>query len=95
MKYAVQYANEVEIFLDTKPITKEEAIVLFYDNLEDFKERWLAGEDVHLCVWEDVGENLNYADVLIELDSRDTVVENGKVYKVKKELLNIADVLNK
>lgn len=83
IKYAVQYASSDEIFVDTKAISKDEAIKLFNDNLQNFKDRMRAGENVELYIWQDVGDEEwpNYGETLINLDSRDIVIEGNKMYK--------------
>ena len=87
MKYAVQYAYEglgTQIPIDTSPISKEEAIKLFNDSLEDFKTKLANGMKPQLVIWEDVGDGEFpiYSKELVELDWRDDLKErNGQFYK--------------
>lgn len=98
-KYAVQYAydrgiynsmlsmSDVEIVVDTNPITYKEALDIFNANLEDFKYRLEENQRPNLVIWEDVGDGKfpNYHTTLVDLNWVDNLeIRNGKFYKVSK-----------
>ena len=78
----------MHIVEDTDPITREEAIDLYYKYRDDFLRRLKDGERPQMCIWEDVGDGEYpiYGKALIDLDYRDNlVVEYGKIYKVVEQ----------
>lgn len=91
MKYAVQYFDGEDIVVDTSPISREEAVAIFNENIHKFRSKVLAGDDkAQIAFWEDVGDeeypvygvvNRNH----IEYNASDYEVHNGMIMKVIRE----------
>lgn len=96
VKYAVQYAydngvhtpvvsySSMKIVVDTKPISRQEALKIFNEHRGDFIKKLKEDMRPNLVVWEDVGDGEFpiYGKTVIDLDY-DCEVLGDKISKVE------------
>ena len=84
-QYAISYKYiSTTIPENTNLITRREAIELWNKYLPDFIERRENDNgDPEMVIWINCDDNTDYGDTLEHIDSVN-LVENGKVYEVKK-----------
>ena len=91
MKYAVQFAEPKffgvqDVTVDTSAITFDEAMALYTECRPRFVKAFENGQNAHLVIWEDVGDDEfpNYHTELVDLDTRDELKYiHGIFYKTK------------
>jgi hypothetical protein len=87
-KYMFQYATQDKIIEDTWLITRIDAFKLRDKYIDDCKKRIEDWESPQMCIWWDCNSTIDYSVVIKEIDSRECILENWKIYKVSKELIN-------
>jgi precorrin-2 methylase len=80
-----QYYNGYKTVEDTELITLEEAYQLWDKYFSEVASLLTDKERVQMCIWGDAESNTDYSKVIKEIDFRDCVVENGRIYKITKE----------
>lgn len=83
-----QYATQQKIIEDTDLITREEAEELWTKYQNDIKNNWDEFHSPQMCIWVDCEKNTSYHTVGKEIDYRDCELENGRFYRVTKELIS-------
>lgn len=84
-QYAISYKYlSPDIPENTDLITLDEAKELWHKYLPDFIRRRENDEgDPEMVIWINCSDNTNYGETLAHIDY-DTLLENGKLYEVKK-----------
>lgn len=82
-----QYDNGFNTIENTDLITMEEAESLWNKYIGEIKQYLLDGEKVQICIWQNCDTNTDYSSVLKEVDYIDCEVKNGKIYQVKRTLI--------
>lgn len=78
-----QFATKNEVLFDTDLITLREAVQLFNDNKDSFKDLLSANEDPEMVVWINCTSNTSYGKTLLHWQASEFKVINGDLYKLE------------
>lgn len=82
-----QYYDGYKTIEDTGLITAEEADELWKKYYLEAKDNLKEGLKVQMCIWKDCTTTTDYHTEEKEINCYDCVVEDGSVYRIKKELI--------
>lgn len=82
-----QYYNGYKTIEDTGLITEKEADDLWKKYYLEAKDNLKDGLNVQMVIWGDCNSPTDYSKEEKAIDHYDCVVEDGSIYRIKKELI--------